>query len=87
MDGSNAAKRQNLKMIVLHDPHDFIEKNPIGQPLVALQSILGNGVYFHILAVELDAGLVLHHILKQLNLQEGEFVELFLKSGLALSVN
>lgn len=55
---------------LLHDPHDLIEENPVGQPQVAISGALWNWVHFHVLAVERDAILTLHHILKQQNLWE-----------------
>lgn len=67
--GCKAMKQENLGSI-LHDSHDLIEENPIGQPLVAVPGTLGNWVYFHVLAVECNAVLPLHHLLKQLNLRE-----------------
>ena len=60
----------NRSWSILHDPHDFIEENPIGQPHVAVPGTLGNWVHFHVLAVEQDAVLSLHHLVKQLNLKE-----------------
>lgn len=53
---------------ILHDPHDLIEKNPIGQPEVPIPGTLGNWVHFHVLTVERDAVLPLNHFLKQLSL-------------------
>lgn len=53
----------------LHDPHDIVEENPIGQSEVAVTSILGNGVHVDVLAVEWDTNLHLHHLLKEMNLR------------------
>lgn len=55
---------------ILHDPHDLIEENPIGQPQVAVSGALRNRVHFHVLAVVRCTVLTLHHILKQEHLWE-----------------
>lgn len=52
----------------LHDSHDLIEENPVGQPRVAGSGTLWHRVHLHVLAVERNAVLPLHHLLKQLNL-------------------
>lgn len=66
LKGNEARKAKSI----LHDPHDLIEENPIGQPEVAVPGTLGIWVHFHILTVERHTVLPLHHLLKQLNLGE-----------------
>lgn len=56
--------------LILHDSHDLIEKYPVGQCQVATPGTLGNWIHFHVLAVDRDAIITLHHLLKQLNLWE-----------------
>lgn len=62
--------KETKPLLTLHDPHDLVEENPVGQPRVLLSSALENRVHLHVLAVELDAALSLHHVLKQHNLQD-----------------
>lgn len=60
---------ETKRLLILHDPHDLVEENPVGQPGVSLSSALEKRVHLHVLAVELDAALSLHHVLKQHDLQ------------------
>ena len=55
----------------LHDPHDLVEKDPIGQSHVAVMGILGLGVHLHVLVEEHDILLPVHYTIKELYLREG----------------
>lgn len=82
MQGCKAVKHKHPS--ILHDPHDLIEENPIGELEVAFPGTQGSWIYFHVLTVERDAVLLLQHPLKQLNLGErgsiiGVYVSVYLR--------
>lgn len=77
----NQGSKSGVYWSGLHDSHDLIEENPVGQPCVTSSGTLWHRVHLHVVAVERNAVLPLHHLLKQLNLWQQKQSCFFFKQG------